>query len=483
MLTTADLPYAMFLATLAACGGPDLAGPSLGSIQVTVATNGNAADLDTDGYTVTIDDGSGQSITIEGSVTFNQVTAADHSVALSGLASNCYVPGLDPVTVTVRGGSTARASFLVNCAPPGIQTGNLEVSVATSGSPADLDPDGYIVSVDGGASLTLAINGSVAFSQLMSGSHIAELSGLASNCIVSGENPVAISVVAGGTAHADFQISCASEPGLTGRIAFVSDRDGSPEIYVMNADGSGVTRLTSDAVNVSPAWSPDGSRIVFMSNRDGGNEEIYVVNADGTNVTRLTNEGSLDEQPAWSPDGKRIAFQSNRSSHFEIYVMSANGSGIKRLTTDLPTQCRRGLVFCRYELFPAWAPDGGKIAFAHRASTFTYALDVMNADGTRIDQPGVNGVGNIAWSLRDKIAFDRAGNQIVTVNPDGTGLTQITSDQSSNLEPAWSPDGSMLVFSSDRDGNKELYAMNADGTGIRRLTYDGAADSEPAWGP
>ena len=83
----------------------------------------------------------------------------------------------------------------------------------------------------------------------------------------------------------------------------------------MNADGSGVTRLTvNDAVDSSPAWSPDGRRIAFDSTRDG-NFEIYVMNADGSGVTRLTNNDAWDWYPDWSPDGRRIAFDSNRDGN------------------------------------------------------------------------------------------------------------------------------------------------------------------------
>ena len=116
------------------------------------------------------------------------------------------------------------------------------------------------------------------------------------------------------------------------RIAFMSDRDGNFEIYVMNADGSRQTRLTHDEADDSlPVWSPDG-RIAFTSDRDG-NFEMYVMNADGSSPTRLTANSADDALAAWSPDG-RIAFMSDRDGNFEIYVMNADGSGQTRLTHD-----------------------------------------------------------------------------------------------------------------------------------------------------
>ena len=117
------------------------------------------------------------------------------------------------------------------------------------------------------------------------------------------------------------------------RIAFTSNRDGDSEIYVMNADGSGVTRLTNSGGD-HPSWSPDGRRIAFTSNGDG-DSEIYVMNADGSGVTRLTNNDAVGINDfSWSPDGRRIAFTSNGDGDSEIYVMNADGSGVTRLTNS-----------------------------------------------------------------------------------------------------------------------------------------------------
>ena len=119
------------------------------------------------------------------------------------------------------------------------------------------------------------------------------------------------------------------------RIAFQSNRDGDTEIYVMNADGSNTSRLTNNFFysDSSPDWSPDGSRIAFHSTRDGG-FEIYAMDADGSNVVRLTNNSVDDANPSWSPDGRRIAFDSNRDGDSEIYAMDPDGSNVVRLTDN-----------------------------------------------------------------------------------------------------------------------------------------------------
>src|SRR2546422_583991 len=144
-----------------------------------------------------------------------------------------------------------------------------------------------------------------------------------------------------------------------GKIAFVSDRDGNFEIYVMDADGSNQTRLTNNpARDGEPAWSPDGAKIVFVSQRDG-NEEIYVMNADGSDLRLLAQapDGEFDYSPAWSPDGAKILFVQSSlcieepCANDSLFVMSADGSNRQQLLS-LSTIGN-----------PGWSPDGGRITF------------------------------------------------------------------------------------------------------------------------
>jgi Tol biopolymer transport system component len=120
--------------------------------------------------------------------------------------------------------------------------------------------------------------------------------------------------------------AAATPPGSNGQIAFASLRDGNEEIYVMDADGSPETNLTTDpARDYDPSWSPDGTKIAFTSERDG-DPNTYVMDADGTDVLQLTDDPASDYDPTWSPDGSKILFTSQRDGDFELFVMYPDGS-------------------------------------------------------------------------------------------------------------------------------------------------------------
>jgi len=217
-------------------------------------------------------------------------------------------------------------------------------------------------------------------------------------------------------------------------ITFVSDRDGNPEIYVMDADGTNPVNLTNHPDNDRYAvWSPDGTRIAFHRGR-GTKWDVYVMDADGGNPMDLTNRPSNDAWPTWSPDGTRIAFASDRSGNRELYVMNADGTNVVRLTEQPGSNAR-----------PRWSPDGSKIAFESQRDG-NVELYVMNTDGSN----QVN-----------------LSNRSIAV--DGW--------------PAWSPDGSRIAFLSNRDRDFEIYMMNADGSGVVRLTHSPGLDWHPSWSP
>jgi len=213
--------------------------PTTGSLTVTTATSGASGDVDPDGYTVSVDGSSSRSIGANGSVTFSGLSAGSHSVALSGVASNCTVSGGNTRTVSVTAGSTTRTDFSISCAPT---AGSLSVTTSTSGASGDLDPDGYTVTLDGATSRAIGDNGTTTFSGLAPGSHTVVLSGMAANCSVSGGTSRTVSVTAGSTASTSYSVSCAPTGPTTGSLTVTTATSGAsgdldPDGYTVTLDG------------------------------------------------------------------------------------------------------------------------------------------------------------------------------------------------------------------------------------------------------
>ena len=266
-----------------------------------------------------------------------------------------------------------------------------------------------------------------------------------------------------------------------GRIVFMSNRDdpGAFDIYSMNPDGTGVTRLTrSPGDDIDPALSPDGKRIVFATSRDDPRGEIYVMNADGTGVTRLTYASGFDLSPVWSKDGKQIAFESSRDAvdpfdptGTDVYVMNADGTQVTRIT-DGPA----------YDGRPSWSADGKQIAFESARATATsfdvYVVSVADRQVTRVTYLDMSDGVQPSWSPGGKQITFAYNGQVAVVNADGTQLTQLTTG-APNVSPSWMDGGKKIVFTSFRE-NSEIYSMNANGTGVTRLTYNPLIDTYPS---
>jgi WD40-like Beta Propeller Repeat len=193
--------------------------------------------------------------------------------------------------------------------------GFVRVTAATAG--LGLDADAYTVTIDpGGAnSLTqeLPLNGISDFGALPPGDHTFVVEGLADNCSVTPGATQSVNVVGGQIQPIDYSITCTAPPLIgPNLIAFESDRDGFPEIYTMNPDGSDQSRVTQDElVNIRPSFAPDGLTIAFVQSTDAGDDDIFLVGPDGADEFNLTESGDLEAEPSWSPDATRIAFLIN----------------------------------------------------------------------------------------------------------------------------------------------------------------------------
>lgn len=255
------------------------------------------------------------------------------------------------------------------------------------------------------------------------------------------------------------------------KIAFVSYRYGDGAIYIMNADGSNLTRLTNYA-SYDPLWSPDGTKIVFRTYDTRGSSigEIYVMDADGSNQTRLTNYSCFNA--VWSPDGTKIAFDPYGAIMFNdisgIYVMNADGSNQTRLSLEGRD--------------PTWSPDGTKIAFSTynlietniNEDTGIYVVDIDGSNMTNLTH-GYTAGQSLAWSPDGtKLAFN-IGETIYTMNADGSNMTTL---YSGGYKPVWSPDGTKIAFALGG-----IYVMNADGSNLTQLPNFYKIYNTPQWSP
>jgi formylglycine-generating enzyme required for sulfatase activity len=274
-------------------------------------------------------------------------------------------------------------------------------------------------------------------------------------------------------------------------IAFSSERDGNLDVYLMNADGSGVRRLTDHpGEDYWTTWSPDGTQIAFASERDG-NFEIYVVDVRGVlagtggDLRRLTQNRGNDLEPDWSPDGTQIAFMYYSAGKSAIYVMDVEGGNRRQLTDGNGD-----------DWLPAWSPDGTQILFVSSRDG-NPEIYVMNADGSKPQRLTDNDVEDSypAWSPDGShISFysARDASRELYVMGAGAGpggsVRPLTGDDAPVWVSAWSPDGTRIGFTSARDGNREIYVLDfADaledpgGSELRRLTDNRVLDGIPAW--
>ncbi len=268
------------------------------------------------------------------------------------------------------------------------------------------------------------------------------------------------------------------------KIVYVVYEEGGPVIHVMASDGSQKVRLVRGA---APCWSPDGSRIAFSARVDG-NRDIYLMNADGSHVTQLTTHPASDGGPSWSPDGTMIAFESNRSGSSQVWrtnVEKGNwGYNLTQLTRDTPHR--------RVNNFLSWSPDGLWIVFEADRDRDDPEIYLANAvDGSNQQRlTFTRALDEVpAWSPDSKqIIFSsdmhgepQSGNyDIYIMNVDGSDQKRLTKTEGAASNPSMSPDGSKIVYDFRTDENEsQLFVMSRDGSDPVGL----GVGSNPAWSP
>lgn len=277
-------------------------------------------------------------------------------------------------------------------------------------------------------------------------------------------------------------------PGVAStKIAYVSDRRGPKEIYIMDYDGYGEQRITNDGgLALNPAFSPQGNQIAYVSYRvhDGiPNVDIAMLNQGGGVPPAIARSQGQDTAPAWAPDGSRIAFASTRDgislANSEIYTMKPDGSDWQRITNN-----------SEIDTSPTFSPNGREIAFisARAGAQHLYKMSIdgtnltrLPVDGTQIDSPSWNPNPQIS----DLIAYaaSEGGNrfQIFVYSLTTRRSVMVTRGYGRADSPSWSPDGRQIVFEAAQAGQTHIFAVGLDGSRLRQLTRDGNNQS-PSWG-
>jgi TolB protein len=273
-----------------------------------------------------------------------------------------------------------------------------------------------------------------------------------------------------------------------GKIAFAIYENGNSEIFIMNADGSGLVQITNSLeFESSPEWSPDNSRILFGTYHDT-HRDIYVMNADGSNIIQLTNNpvNTIQTSKDWSPDGNKIVYSNDSNGNYELYIVNADGSGITNITNH-PAE----------DFMARWSPDGTKIAFGSTRTGSPVNIYLINADGSNPSTLSVSDQSddqNLTWSPDgSKIAFNQlrspSEEAIMIMNSDGSNHQELFVSENIRSLAKWSPDGKQIAICALADGSQEgeeqIFLINFGQTAGKFQVVNTQANCEgsPLWSP
>lgn len=390
------------------CSAPP---PGSGSLQITTATTGTS--LDPDGYTVSLDGGSPQSIVTNGTLTIGSVPSGSHSVQLSGEAGNCTVSGDKSRVVTISAAQAATVQFVIACVTPPPGSGSIAVTATTSGS--SLDPDGYTIRVDQGSSQTLTINGTRTVGSLTAGPHTAQLGGLATNCTVAGDNPRSVTVTAGQTATVAFAITCvAAGSSVNLRIAglYLTQSTQTPAGDVpLVADRSAYLRVFAVADRANTLRP--SVRVRFF--RSGAVIRTFTLNVSGASTPTASQEGTLST--SWNQGIDASLIQPGVSVLAEVdpgnTIQESNETDNRFPATGTPQSLNvLAVPLAKIRFVPIQQPgqsQPGNVTAANKDQLLELARKLWPLNGIETD-------------LHEPIMTDSA------LEPDGTGWNQVLSD-------------------------------------------------------
>lgn len=278
--------------------------------------------------------------------------------------------------------------------------------------------------------------------------------------------------------------------GGTGQVAFVSDREGDMQIYLVSIDSGENPQLLAEIPGgaCQPAWSPDGSQLVFVSPCESQeetypNSSLYLIDANSNNMTMLPLGATGNYDPAWSLDGNRIAFTSLRDGRAQVYIYTLADQSVELISDKFS-----------HNFQPIWAPDGERIAFV--SSRFGNSLIfIMSVEGREVSQFSRT---SAAIYTHPRWSPDGSAILYMKVNEDGITNLKVSLIEEQGFsekivipkfvepmrDPAYSPDGLWVAFSSNRDGtNHNIWLVSANGIELWELTTDPAHDFDPAWRP
>jgi TolB protein len=272
------------------------------------------------------------------------------------------------------------------------------------------------------------------------------------------------------------------KPGVSStEVAFISNRGGAKELFVMDVDGSNARQVTRNkTINEFPSWGPDGDTILYTSYREDRQPGLYVLRRGARSPGRIFKNlrpGSAQYRGVIDPTGGKVAVVMSVAGATKIFTVDRDGRNLRQLTTGKSL-----------EVSPSWSPDGRRIAFVSDRAGGPQVY-VMNSDGsnqTRLTFQGGYNTG-ASWSPDGKwIAYEsRVGGQydIWLVDPEGASSVPLIQHPASDQSATWSPDSRKLIFSSKRRGRADLYVADIDGGAARRITEGEGDNTSPAWGP